>query len=535
MKANCGSIPMLLLICVFAGANARAAEPSETAAAPKRGGTLHLAFPRDWRSLDPAIAFDADSVPLQKLLFRGLIDFDGGIGLVPDQASDWNISPDGRTYTFHLRAGVRFAHGREVEAEDYVFTIERILDPKTGSPGQTYFLDIVGASEFNQGKAAHVAGLRAPDRRTFVVELKQPVFSFRYVMAMNFADVVPRDVVQQYGKDFQYHLTGSGPYRVTNWRRDLHWRFERNPHYTGDDGGFIDAIEILIGGDTTLHAMMVERGEADWELAGPAEAVRFDRDPRLHSWLQRVNVADTDYLAMNTEMKPFDDARVRQAVNYAVNKERLIKLTGGFGTVANEIVPPSMPWSNPGLAHYDYNPERARALLREAGHPDGFKTELYFILSRMTDARICEGIQQDLREVGIQVELKPLSYPAFEVKCRARRGTACSLWGWFEDYPDPNDFLDVLLNGERITDADCNNSAFYNNPEVNRRLDRAGGSNDIEERSKLFREAEAIIMKDAPWVPILHEQIPMLKNPRLHGTIPHPVWLWRYEHMWLDP
>jgi ABC-type oligopeptide transport system substrate-binding subunit len=261
MKAKRAIFAVFLLICLPVVGNARAAEPVPGAGTPKRGGTLHLAFPSDWRSLDPAIAFDAASVPLQKLLFRGLIDFDKGIGLVPDQASDWSISPDGKTYTFHLRAGVRFAHGREVEAEDYVFSLERILDPKTGSPGQTYFLDIVGANEFNQGKAPHVAGLHAPDRRTFIVELKQPVFSFRYVMAMNFADAVPREVVRQYGRDFQYHLTGSGPYRVTNWRRDLHWRFERNPHYTGDDGGFIDAIEIMIGGDYTLHAMMVERSD----------------------------------------------------------------------------------------------------------------------------------------------------------------------------------------------------------------------------------------------------------------------------------
>jgi len=103
-----------------------------------------------------------------------------------------------------------------------------------------------------------------------------------------------------------------------------------------------------------------------------------------------------------------------------------------------------------------------------------------------------------------------------------------------EDYPDPSDFLDVLLNGDRITDVDCNNQAFYNNPHVNERLDRAGASNDPDERRRLFREAERLIMHDAPWVPILHEQLPILNNPRLRGTRPHPVWLWRFEHMWLD-
>ena len=500
---------------------------------PRRGGTLRLVRPTDWRSLDPAIAFDADAAPIQKLLFRGLLNFGEGIELVADQAADWSVSPEGRIYTFQLRPGACFAHGREVEAEDYIFSFERILDPKTGSPGQTYFLDILGAEQFNRGQAAHVSGLRAPDRRTLVIELKQPRFVFRYVLAMNFANVLPRELVRRYGSDFQYHLIGSGPYCVSEWRRNIRWRFERNPYYSGSDG-FVDAVEIMIGGDAMLHAMMLERGELDRALAGPAEAVRFQRDPRLRRFLQRVDTANTDYLFLNTEMKPFDDVRVRRAMNHALDKERYIRLAGSFGTVAHGIVPPAMPWSNPGLPACDHDPAAARALLREAGYPDGFKTELWFILSRPADARIAAGIQQDLREIGVKADLKPVSYAAFEVKVRSRREVPCGLWGWMEDYPDPSNFLDVLLNGDRITDADCNNQAFYNNPNVNARLEQAGASNDPDERLRLFREAESLVMRDAPWVPILHEQIPVLNSPRLRGNRPHPVWLWRFEQMWID-
>ena len=530
----CGLTLVSLLMLIALAANiARAAEPAESTK-PRRGGTLQLGVPVDWRSLDPAVAFDAESAPLQKLLFRGLIDFDDGIGLVPDQASDWNISPDGKIYTFHLRPGVRFANGREVEAEDYVFSFERILDPKISSTGQTYFLGILGASEFNQGKAAHVSGLRAPDRRTFIIELKEPQFTFRYVLAMNFADVLPREVVQHYGEDFQYHLTGSGPYRIAEWRRNISYHFERNPYYTGADG-YVDGVDIFIGGDRTLLAMMLERGELDWIQSGEADYARFHRDPKLRSWLQLVDTANTDYFFMNTEIKPFDDPRVRRAVSHAINTERMVQLSGSYNLPSHEIVPPSMPWSNPGLPRYDYNPGKARALLREAGHPNGFKTELYYIMSRSDDAHVSEGIQQDLREVGVQVDLRPVSYIAFQFKVEARRQVPCGYWGWMEDYPDASDFLDVLFNGERITDTDCNNVSFYNNAEVNHRIDRANASNDAEERIRLYREAESLIMADAPWVPILHERIPKLRNPRLHGTTAHPVWLWRYQHMWLEP
>ncbi len=498
---------------------------------PRRGGVLHLAFTGDLRSLDPAIGFDGDTIPLTRLIFRSLLDYNDGTDLVQDQAKDWNISPDGKVYTFHLLPGNRFSSGREVEAEDYIYALERVLDPKTGSPGQTYYLDIVGAREFADGKAPHVAGLRAPDKQTLIIELGKPEFTFRYVLAMAFASAVPREIVQHYGKDFQYHLTGAGPYRLVSWRRGIHWRLERNPFYTGADG-YVDSVDIMIGGDDALMTMMLERGELDRVLASPAQAITFKRDPKLRAWLVRVDTANTDYLFMNVEMKPFDNPTVRRAINFAINKERLVRLAGGFGIPARGVVPPSLPWSNPTLPAYTYSPEKARSLLRQAGFPNGFKTTLWYGNDVRIFGRLAEGIEQDLREIGIQVELRPMTYSAFQAKAETRGQIAFGVFGWMLDYPDASDFLDVLLNGERITDTDCNNSAFYNNPEVNRRLDTAVVSMDNDERTRLFREAEDVIMQDAPWVPLIHEQVPVLYHPRLRGTTPHPVWLWRYEKMW---
>ncbi len=514
--------------------------PSATAAVgsnsptekPRRGGTLHLAYTLDWRSLDPAIAFDTESAPLQKLLFRGLIDFDDGVKLVPDQASDWNISADGKTYTFHLRAGVRFSNGREVVADDYLFSIERLLDPKTGAGTQTYFLDILGAREFRDGEAAYVSGLKAPDRRTFIIELKEPKFTFRYVLAMAAGGVLPRDVVKQYGNDFQYHLTGTGPYRVAEWRRGVHYRLERNPYYSGSDGN-VDAVEIMIGGDPTLHAMMLERGELDRSAATHADVVRFERDPLLRPLLQYIGTASTDYFFMNTEIKPFDDVRVRRAVCHAVNVDRLIKLNRGFGVAARGIVPPSMPWSNPGLQGYEYDPAKARQLLQEAGYSNGFKTELWHQTNSPIFGPLAAGVQQDLKQVGIQAELHAVGGEVFIVKSGTRHQIPCGVTGWFEDYPDPSDFLDVLFSGQRITDSDCNNLAFYNNPFVNGLLSQANEVMDVRRRTQLFQDVEKRIMLDAPWAPILHEQMPRLNSRRLRGTGPHPVWLWRYERFWL--
>ena len=160
------SCPSLFSAIIFFLLWFSAASAVGTAETPRRGGTLRLAFITDWRTLDPAIAYDADAAPLDKLLFRGLLDYGTGNDLVPDHASDWNVSPDGKTYLFHLRPGVKFSHGREVEAEDYVFSLERIINPKSESPGQSLVLDIAGATEFAKGQVPHVIGLRAPDSRT---------------------------------------------------------------------------------------------------------------------------------------------------------------------------------------------------------------------------------------------------------------------------------------------------------------------------------------------------------------------------------
>src|SRR5215469_9223904 len=167
-------LPVLFGLLCFTLAHADGSGETNT---PRRGGIIRLAFLGDLKSLDPAIGFDGDTIPLTRLIFRSLLDYDDGTGLVLDQAKDWNISPDGKTYTFHLRPGIRFSNGREVEAEDYIFALERVLAPQTGSPGQTYFLDIVGAREFADGKAPNVRGLRAPDKQTLVIELEKPEFT----------------------------------------------------------------------------------------------------------------------------------------------------------------------------------------------------------------------------------------------------------------------------------------------------------------------------------------------------------------------
>jgi ABC-type transport system substrate-binding protein len=529
MSSACRPVLVLLAIAWAVLTAQSAGLPDE----PRRGGTLRLWFPNDFRTLDPAIAYEIDSVNVSKAIFRSLLEYDFEGRLVPDQASDWNVSPDGRTYTFHLRPGVRFTDGREVVAEDYVFTIERLLDAETASPGQPFYLGILGAQAFSQGKAPKVAGLRAPDRRTLEIELEHPSFVFRYAMAMNFSAVVPRERVERFGSEFHQRLAGSGGYQLTRWNRGSRMRLERNPHYSGP-GAWVDAMDIMIGGDASLAAMMLSRGELDWVGVDATQAQVARRTERLRESLEAVPAVTTLYVFMNTDLKPFDDRRVRQAMNLAVDKQRLLKVGGGLGLVAEGIVPPNMPWSNPGRPKLDYDPARARQLLAEAGYPDGFTVTLWYEFQGIGQERYATALQEDLSKVGIRLNLMAATWPAMRAAIGTRGKAQCGLSYWAQDYPDPSNFLEVLFSSANIRDTETQTYAFYREPEVDRLLNEAAPLSDPEARRERFRAAENRILLDAPWIPLLHPQFPMLRNPRVRGFAPHPVWLWRFNDMWLN-
>jgi peptide/nickel transport system substrate-binding protein/oligopeptide transport system substrate-binding protein len=502
-----------------------------TNAVPRRGGTLRLRFPADWQALDPAIAFDADSASLTRLLFRTLLQYDYQGQLYPEAAQSWSVSPDGRIYTFQLRPGNRFVSGREVTADDFICGIERVLDSRNRSPGQGFFAEILGARAFTEGKSDRVAGLRAPDARTLVIELERPSFTFRYVLAMGFASAVPRDRVRELGPRFRFRPEGDGPYFVKDWRRDSHWRFERNPHYTGTNGWF-DAVDISIGGDRLLEAMQVERGEIHMARLTAVLARHFRRNPALAPWVQPVTPVGVGFLFFNTQVKPFDDIRVRQALNHAIDRVRVNRATAGLTTPAAGIVPASMPWSNPGIPTYAHDPARARALLKEAGHPEGFKTQLWHMQSREVDHLVAIGIQQDLAEVGVEVELQSVTMAAFEQAARIPGRIPCGVWGWYQDYPDPANFLEVLFHGDYVDGG--NNYSGLSVPEINTRIREACDTLEPGKRFQLFRELETRILQEAPWCPLFTESLSYAVHPTLRGFRPHPVWLRCYEDMWLE-
>jgi ABC-type transport system substrate-binding protein len=515
--------------------------PSVTSALiPKRGGTLRLALPTDVSSLDPALAFDSISEPFIMLLYQGLVEYDDGLKLIPCLAKDWELSADQRTYTFHLRPGMRFSNGREVAAADFVFTLERNLDPKTAALTESYFEGIAGAKDFRAGKTPHVRGLRAPRSDTLVIELKEPDPTFLYILTLPGALVVPHEAVERFGPSFASHPVGTGPYVLTQWRRGVKMRFERNPLSTQANRQYLDAIEVMEGGDSTLHLMMFERGEIDiaditQEPGIPVpDFIRVQHSPRWQGLIESISAAETWFLALNTEMEPFDQLKVRQAMNYAIDKDKVVRLLHNTVIPAKGILPPPMPGFNPNLTGYPYDPAKARQLLAESGHASGFSCKLWFEAGNPLLEPAASAIQYDLAQAGIKAQLNPVTLPAFLDSSERRRTMQCGLSGWSQDYPDPSDFLDTLFNGNYVTEEGCQNISFYNNPRVNALLAEAATCKDPDRRLGIYQAAEQTVVTDAPLVPLYYQRVFALRQPWLHGVHLHPVLYFRFERMWID-
>jgi ABC-type transport system substrate-binding protein len=505
----------------------------------------------DIQSLDPAAAYDYFVAPLVRMVYEGLVDYDDGVGLVPCLAAELPaLSPDRRTYTFRLKPGVRFSNGRELTAADFVSSLERVLNPATKSPGEGYFRNIVGARAFVEARERdaeaarrgdqtgsptpsqpiHVAGLRAIDRHTLQIELERPDPTFLHVLALPYASVV--SAVAEAGADFYRRPVGTGPFVLAEWTRGVRLRFERNPDYHVPGRPHLDAVELVIGADDVTQQMMFERGELDIMLAiaGP-DFARLRQDPRWTPCFSSQEVNATYYLALNCEQPPFTDVRVRRALNHAIDRDRLLRLINGRGVPAKGVLPPRMPGYNPQLRGYPYDPEEARRLLAEAGYPDGFSVTLWVAADSGDGVKMMEAVQQDLARVNVRLELKAMPGALWVEAVGHRRNVACSFTNWFQTYPDPADVFDLCLNGERITDTHCNNTSFYSKQSVNDLLRTAASEPEPGRRLDLYRQAEAQVVDDAPWVFLYHPVDYRMHQPWVKDDRMHPVWAVRYDRL----
>ena len=497
---------------------------SPAAAEVKQGGSMTVTYKDDVSTLDPAIGYDWQNWSMIKSLFDGLMDYKPGTTeLVPDLAESYEISDDGLTYTFKLRPGVKFHNGRALTAQDVKYSLERVVNPATQSPGAGFFAAIKGFDAASAGDAGGLEGVEAVDDATVKITLSRPDATFLHVMALNFAHVVPSEAVEEHGADFGKHPVGTGAFKLAEWTLGQRVVFERNQDYYHAGLPRLDQIVFEVGQEPIVALLRLERGEVD--IAGdgipPAKFLETKNDPKFKDMIVEGSQLHTGYVTLNVKMKPFDDVKVRQAVNMAINKDRIVRIINGRAVPANQPLPPLMPGYDESYEGFAYDPEKAKALLAEAGLAEGFETEL-FVANTDPQPRIAQAIQQDLAQIGIKAEIKALAQ-ANVIAAGGEEDQAPMIWSggmaWIADFPDPSNFYGPILGCGGAVPGGWN-WAWYCNADLDARAVKADSMADpsqaearIEEWKKIF----TAIQDEAPWVPVFNEQRFTIRSDRLAG------------------
>jgi peptide/nickel transport system substrate-binding protein len=526
-----------------------------------RGGMLRVLSTEPIIGLDTAVNYTPNGLAMARAYARTLYGYDPS-GPVPDIASGPpQLSADRRTYTFTLRPGVRYAPpvNREVTATDFITAIQRLYDKTTLSDGQKYADLIAGARRFGAGKARRISGLAAPDPRTLTITLAQPAEDFLSILTQSFFAPVPGEYAANYavGANYDGHVVGSGPYTVDVYIPGWLVVLVRNPHWDPATDplrkAWVDRIRIRLGGSVGASQQAIEREEADLSLDSHvprAQIATLQADPERS---QRLSVNTSEcllFLTLGTHRAAgaIADVRVRQAINYAIDKVAYRDAIAGQLRPAGELASTIRAPGSLGYHHYDLyptpggrgDPAKAKALLAEAGYPNGL-TLSFTTAGTGEFAAARKPIEASLAKAGIR--LKPKIY---ELKYLWEKGLGVPSKrlehqlgqnAWCPDFVGDNarGTIVPLFDG-RLDPAVSVNFSEYDNPTVNRLIDRALAEPDPDRRAAMWGQLDQRIMRDAPLVPLLWQKFSYLWSSRVHG--------WRYDPwtsrpdltaVWLDP
>jgi ABC-type transport system substrate-binding protein len=504
------------------------------AARPRDGGTLRFAIPDQIRTLDPTVGFDEFTSLVLHPLFDTLVDFaPGSVEIVPRLAARWEISDAGLTYSFELRPGIAFADGAPIVAAHVKYGLERALTTPA-SPFGEFLADVAGAPELAAGKATDCAGIVADGDRRVVIHLSRQNPALLDILTMPFATPQRPDHVARAGAQLRRRPDATGPFELDSWDEGGRLVLRRSPRYHDPARVHLDAIELHENVPRDTQFQMFELGELDTaeKLAAP-DLLFVMSEPAWQPYVHRTVGMNAFGSRFDVRVPPFSDRRVRQALNYALDKDHTAKLLNATAAPAHGILPPGMLGRDPDLAPYPHDVARARALLAEAGYPGGLDLE-YVTTSDEETEKISASLQSDLAEAGVRVHIAVMSFATWQTAIAQPTGPAFSFIGWTADFPDPIDFFDPKFHSRSIKPADSSNDSFYANSEVDALLDAARAELDRDRRAALYRRVERILYDDAPWLWDYHRMVTEVVQPYVRGYAPHPIWMRDYTSAWLD-
>ena len=469
------------------------------------------------RDYDPATTHHSGDY----LIFEGLVTYNQELEVVPALAASWEVSTDGTIFTFHLQSDAVFHNGRPVTADDVVYSWQRAADPETNSETvMTYLGDVVGVKEMHEGQAETISGLKVIDEHTLQVTIDAPKPYFLYKLTYPTANIVDRENIES-GKDWYKTPNGTGAYRLIRWdsmERMIYERFE-------DYYGTLPAIPMVV---YTLYTgsefRLYEEGKVD--IAGVAdynaERVKDPTEPLNDELITGTSLC-TSYIQFDVTQPPFDDLKVRQAFILAFDKSRYLDVVlNNTDVAAKGLYPPALPGYNLNLQGYGYDPERARQLITESkyGSTDAFP-EIIFTSSgygSYADSLVAAMSQMWQLNLGVTITVQNMEPDKMLEQGMVDEYGQLTSSGWCADYPDPENFADVLFH----TGSEMN-YGNYSNPALDKILETARVELNVDKRIALYQQAEQIIVDDAAALFLYHSSSYVVVKPYIKGYIIPPV------------
>ncbi|MDY4378225.1 glutathione ABC transporter substrate-binding protein GsiB [Pectobacterium brasiliense] len=476
-----------------------------------------IAVGSTFTSLDPYDANDSLSQTVAKSFYQGLFGFDKEMKLVNVLADSYDVSPDGLTYTVKLHPGVKFHDGTVFNAAAVKVNLDRASNPDNRLKRYNLF-KMIDKTE-------------AVDDLTVKITLKTPFSAFVNNLAHPAAVMISPAALKQYGKDIGFHPVGTGPYRFVTWNQTDFVKVEKFNGYWKAGLPKLDSITWRPVVDNNTRAALLQTGEAQFAYPIPFEQAKvLEKNDKL-ALVASPSILHR-YISMNVTQKPFDNPKVREALNYAINKEALIKVAfSGYATPAEGPLPSSIDYSVK-YHPWPYDPAKARELLKEAGYPDGFTTTLWSSHNHSTAQKVLQFTQQQLAQVGVKVQVTAMDagQRAAEVEGKGVKETGVRLFytGWSASTGEADWALSPLFATASWPPAQFN-TAFYSNPQVDADLANALKTTDRTEKQKLYKDAQDKIWADAPWIFLATERLVSANSKKLTGFYVMPDTLFSFE------
>lgn len=551
-KWQSGAALLLASVIVFTGCSgnnspaANNSSPSTSKSpsgspAPSGGAgsqdTLIMARGGDSAALDPSIVTDGESMKVTEQIFEGLLTYKNGTTEVaPALAESYKVSGDGLTYTFKLRQGIKFHDGTDFNADAVVFNFTRWFDPASPYKFEGDSFDYYD-SMFGPDGSRVIKEVKAVDPATVQFTLNQPQAPFLQNLAMPAFGIASPKAVQEKKDKFKGEPVGTGPFVFKEWKRNESVTLEKNANYWQEGLPKLNRVIITVIPENTARFTALQNGEIDlMEGVNPDDLAALESNAELQKIVRpSFNIG---YVGFNVKKKPFDDPKVRVALNHAVNKEGIIQaFYGGLAEIAVNPMPPATLGFNKDVQDYPYDLEKAKQLLADAGYPNGLPNELVFYampVARpyMPDGKkVAEAIQADFEKIGVKTRIESPEWATYLSDLKKGEKEDLFMIGWTGDNGDPDNFLFTLLHKDAIG---SNNYSFYSNEEVNKLLSQGQSESDSAKREELYKQAQVLIKQDAPWIPLVHSTPLLAAKANLKGYVPSPTSSEPYSEVYFE-